>query len=390
MNKAIPDVNSSRRFENGSNDIYIVAGEPSGDLHGAQLIEAIYSYAPHLCIAAIAGPRMRAYPIECHTRMEDLQVMGFTDVVKALPRLWKLFRQIRAEILQLNPKTVVSIDYPGFNIRLERSLRRHGYRGHLIHYICPTVWAWGKGRIGVMAQNLDLLLSIFPFEKSCFASTSLPVEYVGNPLVKKTLQHRRLENFKKHYRLDHAKKILALFPGSRKAEIERNFPLQLQAARRMQALSGDLQIAISLAHPEFRSCLANPNTCLIEPEHNYDLMQNSHLALATSGTVTLELALFQTPTIVNFAIRPFDRFLAQKIFRINLPHYALVNILGGKTIFPELFGPRLTLDSLLQKAKELWCEKKMRAICQTECARVRELLGDADAAAKAAQAILCL
>ncbi len=369
-------------------DIYLVVGEPSGDLQGEHLLDALYSQAPDLRVAAVAGPRMRVHPIQCRTHMEELQVMGFTDVLKAMPRLWRLFSQIRSEILTLNPKTVVCIDYPGFNLRLERSLRRRGYRGQLIHYICPTVWAWGRGRIPVMAQNLDLLLSIFPFEKSCFTNTSLSVEYVGHPLVKKTLQHQPLENFNELYRLDSSKKTLALFPGSRKTEIERNFPLQLQAARQMQALFNDLQIAISLAHPELRDFLTVPNARLIEPEHNYDLMQNSHLALATSGTVTLELALFQTPSVVNFAIKPIDVFLAQKIFRINLPHYAIANILGGKTIYPELFGPHLTPDALLQKAKELWCDQNLRTICQTECVRVRELLGDGDAAAKAAESIL--
>jgi lipid-A-disaccharide synthase len=369
-------------------DIFILAGEPSGDLQGAHLIEALYSQMPQLKITAVAGPRMRTHPIQCRTRMEELQVMGFTDVVKALPRLWKLFRQIRTEILQLQPKAVVCIDYPGFNIRLERSLRRHGYRGRLIHYICPTVWAWGKGRIPVMAQNLDLLLAIFPFEKSCFANTSLPIEYVGHPLVKKIKEHNPIENFKEHYHVDSAKKILAIFPGSRKTEIERNFPLQLQAAQQLQADFHDIEIAISLAHPDLRSFLTIPHTRLIEPEHNYDLMQSSYLALATSGTVTLELALFQTPAVVNFAIKPLDAFLAQKIFRINLPHYAMVNILGGKTIFPELFGPHLTVNSLLQKAKELWCDQDMRKTCKAQCAHVKKMLGNTDAAEKAATFIL--
>jgi lipid-A-disaccharide synthase len=371
-------------------DLFILAGEPSGDLQGAHLLEALYSRKPNLHIAGVAGPRMRAFPIECRTRMEELQVMGFTDVVRALPRIWRLFRQIRSEILRLQPKTVVCIDYPGFNIRLERSLRRHGYRGRLIHYICPTIWAWGKGRIPIMAQNLDLLLTIFPFEKNCFSQTTLQVEYVGHPLVKKILQHRSFEHFKERYHLDNTKKILAIFPGSRKTQIERNFPIQLQTARRLQDSHKDIQIAISLAHPDLESFLTIPNTRLIHPDHHYDLMQHSFLALATSGTVTLELALFQTPTIVNYAINPFDVFLAQKIFRINLPHYAMVNILGGKTIFPELFGPDLTIDSLWGKASEFWDQPDMRGQCQFECARVRDMLGNSDAAEKAAEMILLL
>ena len=138
-------------------DAVILAAEPSGDLHGAALLEALLSKNPNLKIAAVAGPRMRQFPIFPIGRMEELQVMGFTDVVAALPRLYFVFRRLRNAILRLNPKTVVFIDYPGFHLRLERSLRRHGYRGRLIHTICPTVWAYGKGRIATMAQNLDLL-----------------------------------------------------------------------------------------------------------------------------------------------------------------------------------------------------------------------------------------
>ena len=124
---------------------------------------------------------------------------------------------------------------------------------------------------------------------------------------------------------------------------------------------------------------------MIEPEHRYELMQSAHLALATSGTVTLELALFQTPTVVNFAIRPIDVFLAKRIFRINLPHYCIVNIIAGKTIFPELYGPNLSVESLTEHALKLW---KSRAECQTGCSALREMLGHTDAAQRAAAAIL--
>ncbi len=371
-------------------DIYLVAGESSGDLQGAHLLEALYSQSPHLTIAAVAGPRMRAYPIHCATPMEELQVMGFIDVVKAAPRLYRLFRKIRNEILQKQPKAVICIDYPGFNIRLERSLRKHGYRGKLIHYICPTVWAWGKKRIPTMANNLDLLLSIFPFEKNCFAQTDLTVEYVGHPLVKKIREHTPLENFKKTYRINPSKKILSIFPGSRQTEVERNFPIQLQAARRLLANADDFEIAVSLAHPSLRYHLTMPNIRLIEPQHNYDLMQNSFLAIATSGTVTLELSLFQVPTVVNFAITPLDQFIAQKILRINLPHYAIVNILAKKTVFPELFGSYLTVDALERTARQFLDNETARLQCRMQCAEIQDTLGHGNAAANAASQILAV
>ncbi len=413
-------------------DLYILAAEPSGDLQGSHLVHALRSRMPQIRIAGVAGLHLRRLGLRGGTRMEELQVMGFTDVIAALPRLYRLFRKIRSEILRLQPKAVVCIDYPGFNIRLERSLRRHGYKGQLIHFICPTVWAWGKKRIEIMAQNLDLLLTIFPFEKKCFEKTNLRVEYVGHPLIKTIDGHSTASDFRARYHLDSEKQILALFPGSRRTEIIRNFPIQLEAAQRLQK-EKNVQIAVSLAHPEHRSLLTGPfgNTgkvafesrsefsqqadmqetgfapqtrshdenryrsskqhfsgvsfTLIEPEHRYELMRSAHLALATSGTVALELALFQTPTVVNFAIRPLDVFLARRIFRIDLPHYCIVNIIAGKTIFPELYGPRLSVESLIENALKLW---ESRTECQTACSALREILGNSDAAQMAAAAIL--
>ena len=391
-------------------DLFILAAEPSGDLQGAHLVEALRSIQPSIHIQGVAGPLMRQLGVKGEHRMEELQVMGFTDIVTALPRLYHCFTQIRSQILQINPRAVICIDYPGFNLRLERSLRRHGYKGKLIHFICPTVWAWGKKRIPIMAQNLDLLLTLFPFEKSCFEKTSLTVKYIGHPLVKKTAEYPTMDDFRSKYCLDPQKKILALFPGSRETEIRRNFHLQLEAATRLQQQIPDLQIAVSLARPELQMLLdqsffrskwgekqkrSNDNKVLrngsfqypfviVSPEHRYDLMHAADLAIATSGTVTLELALFQTPTVVNFAIRPIDVFIAQKILRINLPHYCIVNIIEGKTVFPELLGPNLTIESLTQSALQLWTNREK---CIHECGQVRFHLGNNDASLEAAKSI---
>ena len=269
-------------------DLFIITGESSGDLHGSLLVQELLKKRPSLKIGAVAGPRMRAFPIEPFFPMENLQVMGFIDVLFALPKIARQFFAIRKKILELNPKGVVCIDYPGFNLRLERSLRKKGYRGKLIHYVCPTVWAWGKKWIPRMAESLDLLLAFFPFEKACFSHTKLPVQTIGHPLALKISPRANTID----------SKTIALFPGSRLKEIERNLPLQLKAAQKLLTLDPDLKIAISIAHPDLEAPLKKMAQSI--PAHfssdTYDLMRNSHLALATSGTVTLELALHRTPT----------------------------------------------------------------------------------------------
>lgn len=342
----------------------------SGDLHGAKLIEELLAKRPNLNIGAVAGPKMRALPIHSFFSMENLQVMGFIDVILALPKIIKQFFAIRKKILELNPKAVVLIDYPGFHLRLERSLRRKGYRGKLIHMVCPTVWAWNKQWIPRMAETLDLLLAFFPFEKECFAHTKLPVRYVGHPLTVPVASFTPSDLYNTN------QKILAIFPGSRKAEIARNLPLQLAAAQKLQKLDPSLRIEISRATDPV--------------EKNYDLMRASHLAIATSGTVTLELALHGTPTVVNYAIRPIDRFIAQKIFRIDLPFYCIANIIVNKSVFPELFGPHFTEEQLFFWAQKLWFDEAARRACVEGCSEVRKSLGMNKAAQDAAQALLSI
>jgi len=369
-------------------ELFISAGEPSGDLQGEKLISSLLAERPNLKIGAVAGPKMRALNISPFFAMEDLQVMGFIDVFFALPKLFRQFYAIRKKILELKPKAVVCIDYPGFHLRLERSLRKKGYQGKLIHFVCPTVWAWGKKRILLMEKNLDLLLTIFPFEKKCFANGPLAVEYVGHPLVDWVHKFSPSATFRNRHKIPDGSKILSLFPGSRDKEIERNFNVQISTARRLKALDPSLCIAISCAHPRFEKALQVEDAILIPPQETYDLMHASHLALATSGTVTLELALHKIPTVVHFAIHPLDLFLAQKIFKINLPFYCIVNIILEKQVFPELFGPNFTEGALFKEAKALLLNEEVRKECLLGCLEVLNSLNTKDFMNTSAKACL--
>lgn len=209
-------------------DLFVFAGEPSGDLHGEKVLAHLLQNNPHLIIMGVGGPKMRAHNMECILPMEAFEVMGFVDVFLALPKLIRQFHLLKRTILEKKPKKVLFIDYPGFNLRMARSLRKHGFEGKLCHYICPSVWAWGKKRIALMAKHLDLLLSILPFEKECFSSTSLPVKYVGHPLIQTIASHPHLS-----LPLSRKKLILGLFPGSRAKELLRNLKMQLNVAKKL-------------------------------------------------------------------------------------------------------------------------------------------------------------
>ncbi len=357
-------------------DYFIFAGELSAELHGSKLLSQLFAKNPHLKVAGVLGPEMRKFPVECILPMDTFAVMGFVDVAKQLPHLIREFRRVRDTILQMNPSVVVTIDYADFSLRLAKSLRKKGYRGKICHYISPSVWAWRKGRVKTMAKNLDLLLTILPFEKKYFSSTSLRVEYVGHPLVSQIKP-----------RTSFTPSLIALFPGSRAHEVKRNLPLQLAAFHLLQQEMPNLTCTISIAHDNLRPIIDSLAPGIPTSTDRHQLMQTAQVAIAKSGTVTLELALYDTPTVVTYAVSRFDTFLVKYILRILLPHYCLVNIIGGKTIFPELFGPNLQAPVLASEVKKMLIDP---SICLAGCSKVRNILGKQDASERSAQLLLSL
>jgi lipid-A-disaccharide synthase len=365
------------------NDVFLFAGESSADLHGEKLINALRLKNPELKIWGVGGPKMRAAGFECILPMEEFQVMGFIDVFLALPRLVRHFYFIKKTLLEKKPKAAIFIDYPGFNLRMAKALRKKWYAGFLCHYICPSVWAWGKKRIPEMARTLDLLITILPFEKNCFKGTNLKIHYAGHPLIK------RIPPQKEHTGIV---ETIALFPGSRTKEIERNFPQHLRCVKDLLKKHPHLKCIVSLSHPRFASLLKK----IMKKEdldfpletNSYALMQAADLALAKSGTITLELALHNVPTVVTYAISPLDTFIAKNILKIRLPYYCLVNIIYEGEVFPELIGPALTHDALFTHTERLIEDNSYRHECLTKCATIRTLLGEHDASMEAATAIL--
>ncbi len=349
-------------------DLFVCAGEKSGDLLGGRLLEALYAQKPTLAIQGVGGIAMRSTAMHCFIPTEELQVMGFVDVLCAFFRLRRLFYAIAKEILRLNPKVVITIDYPGFNLRLAKYLRKQGFRGKLVHFVCPSVWAWGKRRIPLMEKNLDLLLSILPFEKKLFTNTQMRTAFVGNPLAERICSYT-------YKPFPMGKPLLSLFPGSRTKEIERNLPVMLDAAKSIKKQQDTLHIALSVSEEKFLPLMKTilkkkgwkeEELHWVPSELAYELMKASHLAIAKSGTVTLELALHKVPTVVVYALSFLDRLIAQYLLRIRLPFYCLVNIIAGRSVFAELIGPHLTLLRLEKEVKALFDEPTRRRI-QKEC-----------------------
>ena len=335
---------------------FILAGEASGDLHGRELMRALKGIDPSLSLRGVGGPRMRREGLLVDLPMEEFQVMGFSAVLKQLPRLWKHFFYLRDLIIEAKPSAVILIDYPGFNLRLARALRQKGFKGKLVQYICPSVWAHGKKRIQTLISSFDLLLTIFPFEASYFSQSPLKVEYIGHPLVETIHNHSYEASWASQVGLSSTAHLVAFFPGSRSAEIKRHLPLQLKVAALLKEKHPEIQLAFSCSPEIFYEHAPNhfpQDLCLVPSHYNYELMQACRVAIAKSGTVTLELALHHVPTVVHYSLSSFDYLIAKYILRLSLPHYCIVNLLSNKEVFPELMARDLSPSTLSLQASSL-------------------------------------
>jgi lipid-A-disaccharide synthase len=344
---------------NTHKSIFIFAGEPSGDVIGASLIASLKQRDPDTVLTAVAGPEMRAQEIDLFLRSEQFAVMGIFDVLKALPRIVRLFLKVRNRILESNPDGVVLIDYPGFNLRLAKSLRKRGYKEKIIHYVAPTVWAHGAGRIKTLVNTLDLLLLIFPFEKEIFQKTPLEARYVGDPLWDK------ISNY--DYKSDPRKNLIALFPGSRTGEIQRNLPLILAAVELLKRDIPDATFALSVANDEVKPLLEKTGLEMIPTEGTYDLMACARTAIAVSGTVNRELAIHQIPTTVVYLPGRITGFIAKTIMGLNLPYYSIANIIAGRELFPEFIDYKVDPREVAQAVKPLYLEGEARDRCLEGC-----------------------
>ena len=377
--------------------IFFLAGEKSGDLLGSVLLKIFKNRFPEHFLFGVGGPEMRAQGMKCLLRTEEFEIIGFSDILWSLPRLRKQFRMVRDHILQKKPEVVLFIDYPGFNLRMAKVLRDRGYRGKLVQYISPTVWAWGKHRIDKMAKTLDLLMTIYPFENAHYTDTSLNVKYVGNPVKEIIKKHLYDDDWEKLFGIKDTENLISIFPGSRKGEIQLNLPFQLKAAELLKKEQPELCFAISCAHekimPIMHHCLGdislklNRDIFFLPKSYSYELMRDSRCAIAKSGTVTLELALHQCPTVVIYKLTLLNRLFAQYILKLNLPHYCIVNILSGKTVFPEIIEKGLTPQAIAQELMKLNDNTEDRKICLEECRKLPSILENDDASEQVAHAI---
>lgn len=349
--------------------LFVVAGEKSGDAIGARVLSSL---SAKIVIEGVIGPKLKEMGAKELFSIDSFNVMGFVDILKSLPRFIFLFHKIKKTILKKNPKLVLLIDNAEFSLLLARSLRKNGYRGKIAQLVSPSVWAWRSSRIQTLEENFNLLLSILPFEKSYFNTSSLQVEYVGHPLIDE-LKKVPFEN-KICFLSD--KPIIALFPGSRKKETFLNLTLQLESVKKITSH----QIAISVASEKLLPLIEKIlkkmgiEATLVFPENRFELMQKADFALSKLGTINLELAFFQVPTITTFPLPKIEEFLLSGVFKVFLPHYSLVNLLAERRVFPEYVGPFAKAKHVEQEIKNFCTKEELKEWSIKGCNLVKRIL----------------
>ncbi len=324
---------------------YIISGEASGDLHGSNLIKAFKKQDPQANIRCWGGDLMQAAGAELVRHYRDLAFMGFAEVVKNLPTIFKNIRFCKDDITAFKPDTVILIDYPGFNLRIAEWAHKEGIK--VIYYISPQVWAWKEGRVKKMKQIIDKMLVILPFEKDYYKERwNWDVDYVGHPLIEAIEDKKKELGYQDNHYSTRTKKI-ALLPGSRKQEISKKLPIMLEVAKSFP----DYQFVVAEA-PRQESDFYHPflqayqNVASVK-NATYQLLLESDAALVTSGTATLETALLRVPEIVCYKGSTISYQIAKRLIKIK--YISLVNLIMDKLIVTELIQDELNVANLVKE-----------------------------------------
>lgn len=358
---------------------YIIAGEASGDLHGSNLIKEIQKLDANSNIRCWGGDKMKATGAALVKHYKELAFMGFVEIIKNLPAILKNFKFCKEDISAYQPDVIIFVDYPGFNLRMAKWAKENNYK--TVFYISPQVWAWKESRVKNIKRNIDKMIVILPFEKEFFKKWHYDVEYVGHPLVEV------IDSFKKEHAGIHVSdKTIALLPGSRKQEINTKLPIMLQATKNFPDYHFHIAKAPSIEDEFYKGFLKDhPNVALISNE-TYSLLMRSEAALVTSGTATLETALFGVPEIVCYKAGNISYQIAKRL--VKLKFISLVNLIMNKEVVKELIQNDLTEEKITSELKSVLFDLEKRSRIKADYFQLKKLLSKGGNASKNAAAII--
>ncbi|MDP9253463.1 MAG: lipid-A-disaccharide synthase [Verrucomicrobiota bacterium] len=367
--------------------LYFVAGEASGDEHGAALMRALRELQPDLGFIGRGGPRMKAIAGEHFINWSDAAaIVGLWEVVKHYGYFRAQFRATLQEVAENQPDAVVLIDYPGFNLRLARALRGRSTALKIIYYISPQVWAWNRGRIRAMARSLNLMLCIFPFEAELYNQSGLRTIFVGHPMIE-NLGARRID-------APRDPNLIGLFPGSRLREVRKIFPIMLAAAHEIAQRQPGVRFAVAAASErliaEIEQLLKRddfpPDKIRIVAGETSLVMQQASVGIIASGSATLEAAYFRLPFVLAYKVAWLTYFAARVVVRVK--YLGMPNVLANRQIVPEFIQHRARPGAVANAVLKLMIDPAARELMISEFNAIISKLGEGDADQEAAQAIL--
>jgi lipid-A-disaccharide synthase len=365
--------------------ILISAGEASGDMYAAGLTAALRARAD-VHLYGMGGPRMREAGVEIVADCAEVSLVGIVEIVKKLPALNRVWKRLVSESERRKPRFAILTDFPGFHLRLARALKHHGVQN--IYFVCPQFWAWRPWRANLVRRRFVRGLCIFPFEQDWYRARGVPTDFIGHPLVGNVAAKRSRAELAAFLGLDAAKPIVVLLPGSRAGEIAHHMPPLMQSCHLIQQRH-PVQFVLALAPGMNRSQIAaylrpEISMCVVE-DATYDALGAADLALVSSGTATVEAALMDAPMIVVYRLAPVTAAIARWLVRTSM--FAMVNLIAGKHVVPELVQKDFTPERVANEAIRLLDSAEARAEMRRELATVREKLGPPGAIERAADII---
>lgn len=367
----------------------ISAGEASGELYGAGLIEALRRRGPDAEFFGVGGERMRAAGFETIVDAHAISVVGLAEVVVHLPKIYGEFKRLVREAAKRKPDAAILIDFPDFNLRLARELHKLGIP--VIYYVSPQLWAWRPGRIAQIRKYVRKMLVIFPFEVEFYRKHGVEAEYVGHPLAEEPLPAISREQFAAENGLDPSKIWVALLPGSRRKEVALNLPAMLEAAATLgYHQQFVLPVASSLDADWVRGLTAQSQIPITLTRDARASLLHARAAIVASGTATLETALIGTPFVMVYRVSPLTWLLGRRMVKVD--RFAMPNLIAGRDVVPEFVQGKFRPDAVAEKMRELIADSSEREKMIADLAEVREKLRSAgtNATERAAEAVMKL
>ncbi|HMQ45827.1 MAG TPA: lipid-A-disaccharide synthase [Saprospiraceae bacterium] len=357
---------------------YVIAGEASGDLHGSNLIKALKSINPQHQFRVWGGDLMEKAGGDLVKHYKDLAFMGFVEVLKNLPTILRNIRFCKQDIVAYQPDVLVLIDYPGFNLRIAKWAKKQGIK--VVYYISPQIWAWHSSRVHGIKASVDQMLVILPFERDFYAQYGYPADFVGHPLLDAIADLPLDEAFRQREGLSD-KPIIALLPGSRRQEIERMLDVMLAVVPHFPDFQFVVAGAPAIPSDFYRDFIQSYPQVKLVQGLTYSLLQQAQIAAVTSGTATLETALFEVPQVVCYRGSAFSFWIAKRL--VNVRYISLVNLIMDRPIVQELIQHDLNAESLTKALNALLVQENAQRI-QADYKELKQRLGDSGASIRAA------